>query len=122
VAKRIRPDRVQLNTCIRPGADSAARTVGRERLLELAELFTPEGEVIADYRDESGASDRQRAGRAEIIETLARHPATAEEVSAALRIGVEETTRLLDQMTGEGLVKRISPGHGRIHYVVNRRS
>jgi len=48
VARRIRPDRVQLNTVVRPPAESAARSVPPERLAELAPLFDPPAEVVAE--------------------------------------------------------------------------
>ena len=48
-ARRIRPDRVQLNTAVRPPAEEYAMAVPPERLTELARLFEPAAEVIAEH-------------------------------------------------------------------------
>jgi wyosine [tRNA(Phe)-imidazoG37] synthetase (radical SAM superfamily) len=57
---------VQLNTVSRPPAESCARAVGRERMAELARLFEPPAEVIADFRAgrEGAAAARGSGGRA----------------------------------------------------------
>lgn len=121
-AGRIRPDRVQVNTCIRPGADASARMVNRERLIELAGLFTPPAEVIADYRnDVSHPPAGSGAGRAEILGMLARHPCTASDVAAALGIGQEEAARQLEELVREGAVGRSKTEEGATHYMVTRR-
>jgi wyosine [tRNA(Phe)-imidazoG37] synthetase (radical SAM superfamily) len=119
--KRIRPDRVQLNTCVRPGADPSARMVSRDKLLQLAELFSPKAEVIADYRDEATPRGESEVGKTEILEMLARHPSTAEDVATALTMGQEEAMTALEGLVAEGLVKRSEVGRGRAHYVVAKR-
>jgi len=47
--KKIRPDKVQLNTITAPPAESYAQSVDEKRLHELAALFDPRAEVIADF-------------------------------------------------------------------------
>ncbi len=47
--KKIRPDKVQLNTITARPAESYAQTVNKKRLHELAALFDPQAEVIADF-------------------------------------------------------------------------
>jgi wyosine [tRNA(Phe)-imidazoG37] synthetase (radical SAM superfamily) len=121
-ARRIRPDRVQLNTCVRPGADASARMVSREKLIELAGLFTPPAEVIADYRSEPVRPQGEPgAGRAEILEMLARHPCTASDVAVALGIEREEAARHLEELVREGVVEGGSAEEAGVHYVVTRR-
>lgn len=47
VLRDIKPDRIQLNTVVRPPAESSARPLNAARLENIAALFTPCGEVIA---------------------------------------------------------------------------
>ena len=47
--KKIRPDKVQLNTITAPPAENYAQSVDKKRLHELAALFDPRAEVIADF-------------------------------------------------------------------------
>ncbi len=116
IAKRIGPDRVQLNTCVRPGADPSARMVDRRRLLQLARLFSPEAEVIADYpsafSDEADTADREA-----ILEMLARRPCTAADVAAGLAIHPTDAIKALDELTREGLVEENRGEDGRVRYL-----
>jgi wyosine [tRNA(Phe)-imidazoG37] synthetase (radical SAM superfamily) len=117
IAKSIRPDIVQLNTCVRPGAEKSARTVERERLLELAKLFSPEAQVIADYQvgQASGAS---RADKKAILDMLSRRPCTVADVAAGLQIHLPEALKRLEDLVREGLVDQTRAQNGDIHYVV----
>lgn len=120
LVRRIRPDRIQLNTCIRPGADDSARMVDRERLLQLAKLFSPEAEVIADYRTRQAVS-RSKADNAVILEMLSRRPCTAVDVAAGLQVNVTEALRRLEALVGEGLIDQAGAQSGSIHYMVSKR-
>ena len=53
-ARRIQPDKVQLNTAVRPPAEDYAMAVPPERLAELARLFEPAAEVVAEHRGQAG--------------------------------------------------------------------
>ena len=74
IAKRtaeIGPDRVHLNTCVRPPAEEYAYAVDWQRLIDLAGLFTPPAEVIADF--EPGLSrTTQTADSREILRDAAK--------------------------------------------------
>jgi wyosine [tRNA(Phe)-imidazoG37] synthetase (radical SAM superfamily) len=120
-ARRIRPDRVQLNTCVRPGAEPSARMVRRERLLQLGDLFVPRAEVIADYRDERAPLTESKAGSKEILETLARHPGTAADIAASLGLADRMVAEVLDGLVREGLVDRRETENGVVQYVVSHR-
>jgi wyosine [tRNA(Phe)-imidazoG37] synthetase (radical SAM superfamily) len=116
IAARIKPDRVQLNTCVRPGADAKARLVEPRRLLELATLFSPAAEVIADYRPDA-PSALAKAEREQIFSMLARRPCTAADVAAGLDVPLAEALKGLDQLLREGLVERSGKESGSVHYV-----
>ena len=48
--KHIEPDRIQINTAIRPPAETALVGMSRSKLAELALRFGPHAEVIADFK------------------------------------------------------------------------
>jgi len=111
LARRIRPDRVQLNTVVRPPAERSARPVPRARLERLAALFDPPAEVIADAprRGRAPAAGRQsaRSGprpptRDAVLAMIRRHPATAGEVAAGLGISRAAAERSLAELAGAG--------------------
>jgi wyosine [tRNA(Phe)-imidazoG37] synthetase (radical SAM superfamily) len=120
IAKRIRPDRVQLNTCVRPGAESSARLVDRERLLQLARFFSPEAEVIADYQAGQGLVESP-VGKKEILDMLSRRPCTAADIAAGLGLHLPEALKDLEELVREGLVDRSRVESGNVHYVMCRR-
>ncbi len=105
LVRRIRPDRIQLNTVVRPPSESLARPVSREKLEHLAALFEPRAEIIANY---SGLSQETDAApdTARILELLKRRPCPLREIADALGMRVMETAKtvqyLVDQNKIEG--------------------
>lgn len=95
--KRIRPDRVQMNTVTRPPAERYAVTVSRSRLGSLARLFEPTAEVIADYR---GAHERAdfRASRNTVLHLLERRPCSLAELSQGLGIHRNEALKYIEEL------------------------
>ena len=71
--ERILPGRVQLNTAVRPPAESSAMAVAPERMDQLATRFRPPAEVIAQFRH-LPAGGELAANRQSIL-ALLRRPA-----------------------------------------------
>jgi wyosine [tRNA(Phe)-imidazoG37] synthetase (radical SAM superfamily) len=84
LARRIAPDRIQLNTPVRPTFDARAVPVPGARLAELAALFTPAAEVIAEWREPAAPAADLAADRGEVLDLLRRRPCTAADVAAGL--------------------------------------
>jgi wyosine [tRNA(Phe)-imidazoG37] synthetase (radical SAM superfamily) len=111
LARSIGPDRVQLNTAVRPPAESSARPVPPERLAELARLFTPPAEVVAEApRTAAGAASGSKATPEEALALIGRHPATAEELAAGLRISPADAGRLLAELAAAGRAASVERG------------
>jgi wyosine [tRNA(Phe)-imidazoG37] synthetase (radical SAM superfamily) len=120
LVKRIRPDKVQLNTCVRPGAAESARMVERDKLLRFTKLFSPEAEVIADYQAGQTLGESM-AGKKEILDMLSRRPCTAADVAAGLGLHLPQALKGLEDLFQEGLVSRSRAQNGDVHYVVAKR-
>jgi wyosine [tRNA(Phe)-imidazoG37] synthetase (radical SAM superfamily) len=122
IAKRVRkigPDRVHLNTCVRPPAEEFAYAVEWRRLVELADLFTPPAEVIVDF--EPGLPRiTTAADRREILEMLQRRPCTTLDIAAGLGMHQAEVIKDVETLVQEGLVEARRADHGRIHYATRR--
>jgi len=111
---RIRPHRVQLNTVVRPPAESWATPLSYAELSALAREL--EGEVLMS------PPERQIQGHVpsleELLEYLRRRPAPAEELSAALGGSSETLLPLLEELVERGtLCKR--EFQGQIFYEVS---
>ena len=107
--RRIRPDRVQLNTAIRPPAEEFAVPVPQARLTELAHLFRPKAEVIAEYR-RRGKRAATDANQQAILELLRRRPCTEAEVAGGLAMRPLEAAKHLAQLEAAGRI--VSEQHG----------
>lgn len=112
--RRIRPDRVQLNTATRPTAEEYAFMVPLEKMVELAKRFDPPAQVIAAYRGVRSESEF-RAGRESVLEMIRRRPCCVEDIAAGLDIHRNEAIKYVEELEGQGLAVRQICG-GRLFY------
>jgi wyosine [tRNA(Phe)-imidazoG37] synthetase (radical SAM superfamily) len=99
LAQGIRPDRIQLNTVVRPPADGKAKAVAPEALRTLAVLFAPEAELIAGFQGEPACGSR--ATEVEVVNMLARRPCTAADVAASFGLPLEDAEALLERLQAD---------------------
>ena len=108
--RRIKPDRVQLNTATRPTAEDYAAMVDRGRMAEIAGRFEPRAEVIADYRGGHARSEF-RAGRESVLEMIRRRPCSLEDIADGLNMHRNEAIKYVEELDAEGAIaKRTSDG------------
>ena len=75
----LRPDKIHLNTAVRPPADAGVQPVTKEALDALCRLFTPPPELIATFSTETTAGSGLNGEK--VIELLRRHPATVSQLA-----------------------------------------
>lgn len=108
--RSIRPDRVQLNTAVRPPTvEEVARPVAPERLAELARLFDPPAEVIGHAHAAPAADPAARPEEtgARLLDLVRRHPATALEAAQALGLHPTVAERELERLRAAGRVRAV---------------
>jgi len=110
IARRIDPDRVQLNTVTRPPSDADARAVSKERMEELAALFGRRAEVIADW-DATRRRPEFAARREDVLEMLRRRPCTVEDIAAGLGLHRNEVVKYVQELTDENRLDAKRVGH-----------
>lgn len=91
VAATIRPDKIHLNTAVRPPAEAEVRPVSKELLESFCGFFTPTAEVIASFAPAETRLEKD-LNVDELADLIRRHPATAEqlaEISGATAAAVE---------------------------------
>lgn len=113
LAKIIGPDRVQLNTAVRPPCEEYAFVVPRERMESLARLFDPPAEVIAEYS--TNMSAKVRADEAEILRMVERRPCTLEQIGQVFGLHKNETSKYIGKLTRTGQVRQ-SQRNGEAYY------
>lgn len=113
LAATVRPDRIQLNTAVRPTAETNIRSISPETLAELAALFTPAGEVIARFA--GGAQREAGASLESVAAMLQRRPCTAADVSHAFWLAAPEVERVLNELVRAGRVRTETRGGERYY-------
>ncbi len=120
LARRIRPERVQLNTVSRPPVEEIARAVSRERLSRLAQRFSGPVELISDSGPESPpAPGASAVTDADILDLLTRRPCTAGGVAVGLSLHIQEAAKRLEALTKTGAVAVRQKG-GEIFYCLRQ--
>jgi wyosine [tRNA(Phe)-imidazoG37] synthetase (radical SAM superfamily) len=123
-ARRIRPEKIQLNTPVRPGPLEFVQPVSRDRLAGFCGLFEPVAEVIADEETGAGTVAGASAEAERILELLGRRPCTLEDVCAGLGTASPGTLKVLSALVNEGHARHrlrdgrifyqaVQRGHGR---------
>jgi wyosine [tRNA(Phe)-imidazoG37] synthetase (radical SAM superfamily) len=80
---KIRPDKVQVNTSVRPVVHPEAKRVEADKLESIAKRLGERAEVIADYSKEAKGG-KDSADSKLILETLKRRPCSMEDLSRGL--------------------------------------
>jgi len=107
---RIKPDRVQLNTATRPTAEKSSVMVDRQLMEDLATLFDPPAEVIADYRGVHAQSDF-KAGRQNVLEMIQRRPCSLDDIADGLGMHRNEVIKYVEELETSGLLAKCKSGN-----------
>jgi len=107
--KKINPDRLQINTVTRPPTEDYSVTIQPQRLKELAALFDPPAEVIADFRGVHAQSDFQ-AGRASVLELLQRRPCSIDDIADGMSMHRNEVIKYIEELKAKGLLEKRCSG------------
>ena len=100
---RICPDKIQLNTAVRPTVHAEAVPVQPDRLEQIARRLHPKAEVIADFAQRSEAPVRQ-ATEDDILGAVSRHPCSLDDLCGGLSLTAEQVRPLLDRLLNAGKI------------------
>jgi wyosine [tRNA(Phe)-imidazoG37] synthetase (radical SAM superfamily) len=101
VVAEISPDRIQLNTIIRPPSDLKAMPVDLARMEQIKAFLGDQAEIIA-YMPSDKKSIEHDKGSESVIEMAKRRPVRLIDISVALSMTLEETGRLIKGMIIKG--------------------
>ncbi|NTV15295.1 MAG: radical SAM protein [Desulfobulbaceae bacterium] len=115
---QIKPERIQLNTVVRPPALAMARPLSSARLQEIAGRFGDiPVEVVGNFVSQGSPVGERTAE--EIRAMLQRRPCTLEDVRQALGLSEETVARLIGELVGAGKIGE-TIHDGRKYYQVNK--
>lgn len=116
--KPLQPDRIQLNTAVRPPAEDFVEAAPEEHLLGLADLFEHTAEVIADFK--AWQSPPVAANEDRILAMVTRRPCTADQIADAFGLHRNELSKYLGKLSRTGQVGTRNEG-GDTYYVARRK-
>lgn len=100
---KIEPDKIQLNTAVRPVAMMSSAPIDSHRLARIAKEFGPNAEAIADYSDSLGP-DKSGVKTQDILEMLKRRPCSMADICKGLRIREIEAVKYLQHLQKQGKI------------------
>jgi len=102
LAGEIEPDRIQLNTVVRPAAEQFAAPLSAESMSSLCPLFHPTAEVIAEFSTEKDL--RLQVNKETILSMLQRRPCTADQIAKGFGMHLNEVSKYLGNLVQSGQV------------------
>jgi len=104
VIERIQPDRVQLNTPVRPPAEEFAYPLTPDQLEEIRKKLGEKAEIISEFAAPLGA-ELDSVKDTEILNLIKRRPCTTEDISKGLGLRIDEVAKHLAHMSRTGTIR-----------------
>ena len=86
LVEKINPDKVQINTAVRPTAKAGLVPVKAEKLKEIAEKIGEKAEVIIDFKRLDDFRNEIESANQKILDMLKRRPCSLEDICAGLNV------------------------------------
>jgi wyosine [tRNA(Phe)-imidazoG37] synthetase (radical SAM superfamily) len=115
---RIRPDKVHVNTAVRPTAEPGIRRLDARQLEDIAASLGPNCEVIADFsmtsdgtsppdrtRETISLRDKAESQTMALLSMLKRRPCSLNDICAALGIKHNEALKHITTLQQRGLIR-----------------
>jgi wyosine [tRNA(Phe)-imidazoG37] synthetase (radical SAM superfamily) len=97
----IRPDKVQLNTVVRPGAEDYAAALSPDRLEQIKNALGADAEIIAEFEEDRHLIPSKDIEE-KVIRIIKRRPETPDDLAKALGLHDLEIAKILEKLAKEG--------------------
>jgi len=104
VIENIQPDKIQLNTPVRPSAEDFAFPLTPTKLEQIRKRLGDKAEIISEFADSLGGG-LDFLKDVEILNLIKRRPCTAEDISRVLGLRIDEVVKHLDHLTKTGAIR-----------------
>jgi wyosine [tRNA(Phe)-imidazoG37] synthetase (radical SAM superfamily) len=91
------PDKVQLNTVVRPSSEKNAQPLGTSELERVCELLGGRCEIIAEFKDSKGPAAVPHLRQA-IMDMVKRRPVTADDIARSLGADQKAVQAILNEL------------------------
>jgi wyosine [tRNA(Phe)-imidazoG37] synthetase (radical SAM superfamily) len=101
--ERIQPDKIHLNTAVRPTAEQNVKRVDIEKLNAIAVQLGRRCEVVADFTSQRCA-ERMVSKARDVLSVLKRRPCSLTDICSGLGISRNEALKYITHLRQQGLV------------------
>lgn len=116
VVRKLKVDKIQLNTVTRPPAEDFACPLSEEEMKNVLKFFDERAEIIADFdKVTTGRTHAHGKIEEEIISLVRRRPCTARDISLSLNLHPNEAIRYITKLIAKGHLKPVDQG-GKVYY------
>jgi wyosine [tRNA(Phe)-imidazoG37] synthetase (radical SAM superfamily) len=102
--RTIKPDKVQLNTVVRPAVEGYASILPPDRMEQIRTALGEHVEIIAEFKGHNKMIPSEDITE-KVIRLIQRRPETLDGLATALGLHDLELTKILDTLTKEGRIK-----------------
>lgn len=103
IIKALKPDKVQLNTAVRPTANKSAKAVSPEKLSKIAEKIGFGAEIIAAFSRQI-EQKLEKVDADSILDLLKRRPCGIQDMASSLNVSPSSVKRLVGELESKGLI------------------
>ncbi|MBN1863940.1 MAG: radical SAM protein [Victivallales bacterium] len=103
LVQAVAPDKVQLNTAVRPPCEEYAYPVPEDQMNALARLFGSAAEVIAEYSGDTSA--KIKANESDILDMLRRRPCTLDQICRVFNLHKNEAAKYVGKLLRAGDIR-----------------
>ncbi len=117
---RIQPDRIHLNTVVRPPSEKWATPLNQKEMEEIKVFFGEKASIISEF-DRHPSSMPERDIKEEILKILKRRPLSSSDLSKGMGISQDELDKYIAPLTREGKIQTRIFGDS-IYYEIKQNS
>ena len=111
--ERLSPDKIQVNTVVRPPSEPAAGAVSPQRLEEIRSFLGPRAEIIVATPTNNATAESST--RAALVEMIRRRPLSAQDIQKVTGESPDRIQGLIADMIANGLIEE-QVHHGTLYY------
>ena len=115
--RQIQPEKIQLNTVVRPPADPCAKALDSKRLEEIKLFLGERAEIVVDIGGAQRAMARDTKGKG-LLEMVRRRPLRLKDIANSMGLSIDEVESMVKGLLLKGYLRR-QDHSGEIFYIGN---
>ena len=109
--ERVNPEKVHINTAVRPSAETYARQVAPEEMARFCKILGEKAEVITPYK-ELERHERKADVEEDLLNLLARRPCTLDDIASGLSVHRNEILKYIEPLVKSHRIDMVKKNSG----------